>query len=48
MKDEYVPIKIKKNIKSKLVGIQGSLMQKLKRKVSLSETIEFLIHFYEK
>ena len=47
MKDEYVPIKIKTSVKEILVGVQGKLMQDLKRKVSLSETIKFLVKYYK-
>jgi len=47
MKDEFVPIKIKKSVKDKLVQVQGGLMTKLKRKVGLSETVDFLIKYYK-
>lgn len=42
-KDNYVPIKIKKAIKEELVVMQGKLMQKMKRKVTLSDTVKWLI-----
>jgi hypothetical protein len=47
MKDLYVPIKIKKSIKEKLVSVQGKLMQDLKRKVTIGEAILFLIKYYK-
>jgi hypothetical protein len=47
MKSDYVPISITKQVKEKLVGIQGQLMQDLRRKISLSETLDFLIKFYK-
>lgn len=47
MKNKYVPISIGEKVKQKLVEIQGQLMQKLKRKVSLSETVDFLVKFYK-
>jgi len=42
MKDEYAPIKIRASVKKKVITIQGKLMTKLKRKVSLNETIKLM------
>lgn len=46
-KIKYVPIKVKLSVKELLINIQGKLMQEFKKKVSLSDTIKFLIDFYK-